>query len=107
MATTIRKDDYGTVITLTVNDGLGSPVDISAATAKHIRLIPPANVAYPDGAPYRDFAATFTTDGTDGKIYYTLADGDIPYAGAWTMRAVITTASAKWHSTTAALTVQL
>jgi hypothetical protein len=45
--------------------------------------------------------ATFLTDGTDGWLTYTFAQGDIDAAGRWRVRAVLTKADERltsdWH----------
>lgn len=55
-------------LTITVNDGQGSPIDISGDTfAGKVKNI--ADLATSLG----DFTSAFTTDGTDGKITLTLS----------------------------------
>lgn len=85
----IVEDDYGQVITLTVLDtDTNSAADISGyATTIQIQLKDPSgNIAAK--------TATYFTDGSDGIILYTLADGDIDEAGRWYIRAKVTAASA-------------
>lgn len=86
----IVNGDYGQAIELTFVD-----VDTSAAanissytTAKQMIFTSPSGVATTK-------TAAFKTDGSDGIITYTLANGDINAAGNWTVRGVVTTGSAK------------
>ena len=65
----IHKNDIGTRLEITVMDG-SSAVDISGATTKQIKLEKPGgSTVAKDG--------TFTTDGSDGKIYYVTQEGDL------------------------------
>lgn len=82
MATTMQKGDTGVVIILTVYDDDGvTPWNLSVATAtKQIILGPPAGSA-------KTVDATFTTDGTDGKLQYATVSGDIDVAGTWSVQA--------------------
>jgi len=85
----IVSGDYGQVIVLTIIDtDTEAAADVSAyATTIQVQLSDPAlNVATE--------TATFVTDGSDGLVQYTLADGDIDEAGEWRIRARVTSASA-------------
>jgi len=85
----IVADDYGQVITLTVLDtDTSAAADISGyATTIQIQLKDPTgNIATE--------TATYLTDGSDGKIVYTLASGDIDESGRWHIRAKVTAATA-------------
>ena len=85
----IYLGDIGTVIEVTVEED-GTAVDISAATSKQI--------LFQHDETYNKVDADFTTDGTDGKIQYTLVDGDIDAAGRWLVQACITTAAGTWYT---------
>jgi hypothetical protein len=78
----IRVNDVGTVFELTVTDASGA-VDISGATTKQISLEPPTR------ANKVTKAATFTTDGTDGKMLYTTVAGDLDEAGSWRVQGYV------------------
>lgn len=69
------ENDYGSVLELTVEDG-GTATDISGYTTRSIKLLSPSGTA-------KTKTAIFKTDGSDGKIQYTLASGDIDKAGTW------------------------
>ncbi len=55
-------------------------IDISTASTKEIYL------ARPDGTVLTK-TATFTTDGTDGKIQFATASGDFTVSGPYTVQA--------------------
>lgn len=96
-ANEIHVGDIGTRITLTFKDGT-SVVDISGASTKQVWIADPdGNVAKKTG--------TFTTDGTDGKIYYDLVANDIDAAGNWSVQGYIVTASGTWYSDVKAMKV--
>ena len=57
----------------------GVPVDISAATCTIIFNRPKGAALVRDG--------TFTGDGTDGLVEYTLQPGDLNQRGAWSIQA--------------------
>lgn len=86
--------DIGTVITLTIVDQDGTAVDVSTATTKEIHLQPPSGDAVQK-------TASFTTDGSDGKIYYTTASAsDLNVAGTWEAQAyVVLSGGNTWKST--------
>ena len=71
-----RVGDYGITITATIVDQADAVVDVSGASSKSILLTDPAGNT-------SSHTASFTTDGTDGKIYYVLASGDLDEAGTW------------------------
>jgi hypothetical protein len=77
----LNADDYGQVAKLTCRED-STPVDISTYTTRKFILTDP------DGAATLK-TATFDTDGTDGVLKYTLADGDIDQAGNWQVQARI------------------
>jgi len=62
MANEIHVGDVGTRLTATFKDSAGAVFDISTATTKVISIENEAGVAI-------EAAGTFTTDGTDGKLY--------------------------------------
>jgi len=88
-ANEIHLNDIGTVFTITLKDG-SSVVDISSATTKIIIF------GKPDGTSVSQ-TGTFTSDGTDGKMYYTSVDGDLDQPGWWKIQAYIID-SGTWKS---------
>jgi len=92
----IIAGDYGQTIVLTVLDtDTETAADVSAyTTAIQVWLKDPdGNVESKTGA--------FVSDGSDGQVSYTLADGDIDAEGQWGVRARVASGSAvlssKWH----------
>ena len=94
-----RKDDAGTVIEVTITDAAGVVLDISDATTRELIFRRPYTTAR---APK---AATFTTEGTDGKIQYTTVVTDLDVPGTWEVQAHIITPSGNWRSTVKTFTV--
>jgi len=96
----IHVDDYGYNLELTVNDkDTGSALDISTYTTLRYLLRDPA------GATTTKTAA-FKTNGTDGVLTYTIADGDIDQTGRWRIQAQIVTGSSVLTSDEVVFTVQ-
>lgn len=75
----IQSGDVGTRMGVRVFSQ-GDPLDISTATAKKIVLIKPDKTVV-------EYDATFTTDGSDGRMYYPTVSGDIATVGTWYIRA--------------------
>lgn len=86
----IHQFDIGTVITLTVKDGT-SAVDISGASTYNLVF------GKPDGTSVSQ-TGTFTTDGTDGKLYYTTVANDLDQCGWWKVQAIVTNTAGTWKS---------
>ena len=67
-------------------------LNISAATVKEILLQKPSGAILTK-------AATFTVDGTDGRIYYSTLVGDIDEVGVWKIQARVELGSGSlYHS---------
>ena len=91
----IVNGDYGQVAKLTIIDvDTGSAADVSAysSTIQMIFTDPGGN----DTAK----TATFDSDGSDGIIKYTIEDGLIDEAGAWSVRGRVQGASTKLTTVT-------
>ena len=80
----IYVGDIGTRIEFTIVDDTGVVVDISGAVSKTIDLQRPDLTSAATGA-----AASFTTDGTDGKMYYETLSGDISIEGTYKSQAYL------------------
>jgi len=93
-----RVNDYGDIFELTVKDSGGSVLDLSGATTQELRFRC-SNVSL-------EKTSSFTTDGTDGKVRYTTATGDLSRAGSWEIWAYWVTSSTGKESTTAQFTVE-
>ena len=86
----IHVGDVGTVFVLTVYDG-DELVDVSGATTKQVRLMDPGgNTVAKD--------ASFTTNGTDGKIQHTTVLGDMDETGWWQIQAYLVLPTWRGHS---------
>jgi len=83
--------DIGTVYRATIKDQDNAIVDVSGAMTKEIIFLTPAGIL-------KTKSATFTTDGTDGKIEYKTVSGDIDVEGTWEWQPhVIITAGNEWY----------
>ena len=88
----IHELDIGTIFRITLKDGKGVVVDVSSAvTTKEIIMKPPKG-------PIKVFAASFTTDGVDGKIEYATKTGDLDEVGQWELQVHIVLATGEWRS---------
>ena len=71
---------YGYDIVLTINDpDTNAAIDISSYTGLFMDFEDPSETVVSQ-------TAAFSTDGTDGKIKYTVADSDIDEKGTWQIR---------------------
>ena len=94
----ITAEDYGQVLTVTIKDvDTGAAADVSGyTTAQQVFLRDPNDTVS------SALTAAFATDGSDGVITYTLADGDIDEDGMWHICARVSSAGAvltsEWES---------
>lgn len=90
----IFAGNWGHHHTITVTDEDGAVVDISAATAKQMFFKGPSGTVITK-------TASFLTDGTDGKIRYTVTDGDTVDAvkGTWKIEGKVTFGDGSYAST--------
>ena len=86
----IHVADVGTVITVTFKDDT-TVVDISGATTKEIWLRDPANTTVKTGG-------TFTSDGTDGKLFITSEAATFGSEGLWDIQGQVILPGGTWHS---------
>lgn len=93
----IHIGDVGTVLEATIKDG-DTVVNISSATVKKFKF------ERPDGSTFEK-TASFTTDGSDGKIKYTTEASVLNVVGVWRFQAYLELASGKWSSDIAEFTV--
>lgn len=85
--------DFGLKIVITVVKADGSPRDVSASTAMNVIL------RKPDKSTVAKTAA-FTTDGTDGRLEYSIEDASVlDVAGKWTARGQVTTSTVQSYKT--------
>ena len=87
----LHVGDIGTVIEVTVKDKTsGDVVPIDAATTMTLFF----NKS--DGTTI-ERTATHTTDGSDGKMFYTTISGDINMAGEWKYQAYVVLPGGAWR----------
>ena len=87
----VHNGDIGTVFELTIVDTDKVSIDVSTAAVKYIYFQDPT------GARMRK-TATFTTDGTDGKIEYVTIAGDIDEVGTWQVQGYAETSLGKFYT---------
>lgn len=78
-------------IQLTIKDQDDATINISAATAKKIRIRKPDNSVL-------EKDAAFVSDGADGKITYTTETTDLNQVGTYQLQAVVTLSSVAYPS---------
>lgn len=79
----IHFGDVGIIFRSTIRDQDGSVLDVSSATLKKLTFQKPGGLTF-------DKTATFTTDGTDGKIQYAIEDGVLDVVGDWEYQGAVT-----------------
>ncbi len=94
----LHRYDIGTDIVITVLEN-GLPIDISAAAQKVLIL------QKPDGTIVEK-DMQFVTDGSDGKLVYTTAYGDLDQIGKWLVQARIRNSLGEWSSSTTSFKVK-
>lgn len=73
----LHRGEYGIVVTVTVNDvDTSAAANIAGYTTKEALLKSPTD-------DVKTNAAAFVTDGTDGLLEFTIADGDLDEEGNW------------------------
>lgn len=90
MASEIHKNDVGTRFLITVKEG-ASIVDISSAQTLGIFIRKPD-----DSTIAR--SGNLHTDGTDGKMYYDLASGDVNAAGHYKLQGRVSLSSSTYYT---------
>ncbi len=91
MPAEIHQYDKGIQFLGTIRDQDDAVVDISTATVKKLIFKKPSEETL-----IKD--ATFYSDGTDGKLYYITASGDLNEVGNWQYQAYIEPGSNWYHS---------
>lgn len=88
----LHLGDYGKPLVGTIKDADGKIIDISMATNIVFLLKPSVSgmVTAKDGELY--------TDGLDGKVKYTLEDGDLSEIGTWFTQVKVTLPQEEWHT---------
>ncbi len=91
MASEIHVDDVGTRFLITVKEN-GSGVDISSAEALSIFIRKPDDTLIAR-------SGTLNSDGTDGKMYYDTASGDLNAAGHYKLQGRVSLSSSTYYTT--------
>lgn len=87
----VHKGDIGTTFMVTIKDENDTVKDISAYTTRQLLF------RKPDGSTVLTKTASFYTDGTDGKIYYTTVSGDLDTVGIWRLQAYLHNGSTNYR----------
>lgn len=77
--------EFGDIITITLVDDDNVAVDISSYTGTIT-----VKAISPDELKTVSWTGAFSTDGTDGKVKFTPADGDIDREGDWKAQVKLT-----------------
>jgi hypothetical protein len=94
----IHVGDIGTDLEITVTEN-SVALDISTAAVRQIILRKPSGASLTK-------TATFSTDGVDGKIYYSTISGDIDIPGIWGAQAYIELPDWKGYTETSTFPVE-
>jgi len=89
----IHVGDIGTDVQITLNSEC-SDADIANASVIEMYM------KKPDGTTITR-SCQFVTDGTDGKIRYYIAEGDLDQSGTWKIQARVVTPAGEWWSSIA------
>jgi len=87
----VHISDAGTVVEITIKDEDAAVVDVSLATLKQITL------QEPDGTDHVKTAA-FTTDGSDGKIQYSVESDVFQSVGNWRIQGKVELVAGTWYT---------
>jgi hypothetical protein len=91
MSAELHVNDFGTVLTFTFLDESNEVVPLAGLTSREIIF------KKPDGTRLSK-TPSLTTDGSDGKVYYTLASGDFDVKGMWQVQGRAANASSNYYS---------
>lgn len=85
----VTVGSYGQTITLTVVDRTGTVQDLSDYDSDGITVIGVS----PSGRKTVTATGSFVSDGSDGQVSFSWADGDIDVSGKWKAQIELTTAT--------------
>lgn len=88
----VQVDSFGWNIDLRVVDEQGAVIDISAGTTLEYMTKKPGS-----NGPVT-MAASFVTDGTDGKLRHVVTAGEIDTIGMWQIQTHVVTSTAELYS---------
>lgn len=87
----IHVGDLNVIFTMTITEDCVA-IDVSTATVKTLVFQKPSGSILTK-------TASFSTDGSNGNIYYATLTGDLDEAGVWTVQAEVAFgASSSYHS---------
>jgi len=87
----LHVSDIGTLFISTIYNQDETIQNLASATNLAINFYTPSRET-------KERTATLYTNGTDGKIVYTLIDGDIDEAGLWSYQVVVEFVGGTWHT---------
>ena len=96
--TEIHVGDFGTQFIVTVYNQYEVIQNLSTATLLGINFLTPSRET-------KAKTASLYTDGTDGKIIYTLENGDMDEAGLWSYQAIVEFPAGSWSTNIVKFTV--
>ena len=91
MANEIHVDDVGTRFIMTIKEGT-TVVNISSANPLSVFIKKPDDVVLAR-------SGTLSTDGTDGKMYYDIASGDLDAAGHYKLQGRVSLGTSTYYTT--------
>jgi len=90
----VHLNDIGTIFEITLVDQAGAAIDVSSATVTKNIIFRKSD----DAQTVITKIASFTTDGTDGKIEYQAITGDLDTLGVWHIQGYVVLSSGEWKS---------
>ena len=91
MSAELHVGDFGTVLTFTFLDETSTAVDLTGLTTREIIF------RKPNGERLSK-TPSLTSDGTDGKVTYTVASGDFDTKGMWQIQGRAANANSNYYS---------
>ncbi len=90
MTADLHVNDVGTVLRFTIKEA-GVPLDLASVTSKKLKLEKKDKTTL-----YKDLS--FTTSGSDGKVEYITAAGDLDQKGKLRAQVYLESSDGKWHT---------
>ena len=87
----IHVGDVGTNFIVTVYNQDSELVNLATATGLTIRFRKPSGDSF-------DKTAVLYTNGSDGKLVYTIEEDDIDMSGRWAYQAIVEFTAGTWHT---------
>jgi hypothetical protein len=83
---------FGVAVSTVIVDNDNIFIDISSYTTKQVKL------RSPKALKTVTLSVSFTTDGSDGAVYFTPGDGDIDRPGTWLGMIILSKSGAETHT---------